>query len=65
MATEKLTVADAVRRFGVDTKPLCRWVQNSRPATAPTPSVERELRRLREENRQLKMERHIVNQAAT
>lgn len=62
---EKLSIADAARRLGVDAKTLRQWVQKYRPATpTPTPSVEHELRRLREENRQLKMERDILKRAA-
>lgn len=66
LSSEKLSIADAARRLGVDAKTLRKWVQKYRPATAatPSPSVERELRRLREENRQLKMERDILKKAA-
>ena len=65
ISSEKLSIADAARRLGVDAKTLRKWVQKYRPATAtPTPSVEQELRRLREENRQLKMERDILKKAA-
>lgn len=66
ISSEKLSVADAARRLGVDAKTLRKWVQKYRPATAatPSPSVEQELRRLREENRQLKMERDILKKAA-
>lgn len=63
---EKLSIADAARRLGVDAKTLRKWVRKYRPATAAAapPSVESELRRLREENRQLKMERDILKKAA-
>ena len=56
---EKLTVAEAARRLGVGAATLRKWVKLHRhaPATAAPPSGEQELRRLREENRQLKMER--------
>jgi transposase len=69
MTAEKLSVAEAARRLGVDASTLRKWVKKYRPAaiptpTAPTPSVEQELRRLREENRQLKMERDILKKAA-
>lgn len=66
IAAEKLTIADAARRLGVDAKTLRKWVHKYRPVTAATasPSVEQELRRLREENRQLKMERDILKKAA-
>ena len=67
IAAEKLSIAEAARRLGVDPTTLRKWVKKYRPATAspaPTPSVEHELRRLREENRQLKMERDILKKAA-
>lgn len=71
MTTEKLSVAEAARRLGVDASTLRQWVKKYRPAAAvPTPTaaapspVEQELRRLREENRQLKMERDILKKAA-
>ncbi|MDP1807108.1 MAG: transposase [Acidimicrobiales bacterium] len=67
IATEKLTVAEAARRLGVDPTTLRKWVKKYRPtpaAPAATPSAEPELRRLREENRQLKMERDILKKAA-
>jgi transposase len=67
ISTEKLSIADAARRLGVDAKTLRKWVKKYQPAPAtpaPTPSVEQELRRLREENRQLKMERDILKKAA-
>ena len=67
IATEKLTVAEAARRLGVDPTTLRQWAKKSRPtptAPAATPSVEQEVRRLREENRQLKMERDILKKAA-
>jgi transposase len=67
IAAEKLTVAEAARRLGVDATTLRKWVKKYRPTpatAAPTPSVEQELRRLREENRQLKMERDILKKAA-
>lgn len=61
---EKLTVAEAARRLGVNAKTLRKWKRKYHPAPtpaiAPTPSVEQEHRRLREENRQLKMERGIL-----
>lgn len=67
IATEKLTIAEAARRLGVDPSTLRKWVKKYRPtpaSTVPTPPVEQELRRLREENRQLKMERDILKKAA-
>ena len=66
ITSEKLSIPDAARRLGVDAKTLRKWVKTYRPATATTtpPSVEQELRRLREENRQLKMERDILKKAA-
>jgi transposase len=67
LTSEKLSIADAARRLGVDAKTLRKWVKKYQPATpapAASPSVEQELRRLREENRQLKMERDILKKAA-
>ena len=70
ISTEKLSIAEAARRLGVDASTLRKWVKKSRPTaavptpTASAPSVEQELRRLREENRQLKMERDILKKAA-
>lgn len=68
MTAEKLTIAEAARRLGVDATTLRKWKKKYQPATAPTasapPPVEQELRRLREENRQLKMERDILKKAA-
>ena len=65
ITSEKLSIPDAARRLGVDAKTLRKWVTKYRPATPTTlPSVEQELRRLREENRQLKMERDILKKAA-
>jgi transposase len=65
MTAETRSIADAARRLGVDAKTLRKWVNKYRPvaATAAPPSVEQELRRLREENRQLKMERDILKKA--
>lgn len=69
LVTETLTVAEAARRLGVNAETLRKWKRKyhptATPAVAPTPSVEHELRRLREENRQLKMEREILKKAAT
>ena len=68
ITTEKLSIAEAARRLGVDPTTLRKWVKTYRPTPAatavPPPSVEQELRRLREENRQLKMERDILKKAA-
>jgi transposase len=67
IAAEKLAIAAAARRLGVDATTLRQWVKKYRPtpaAPATTPSVEQELRRLREENRQLRVERDILKKAA-
>ena len=68
LVAEKLSIPEAGRRLGVDAKTLRKWKQKYHPPTATTasapPSVEHELRRLREENRQLKMERDILKKAA-
>jgi transposase len=65
--TEKLTVAEVARRLGINPETLRKWKRKYHPAPTPTtpPSAEQELRRLREENRQLKMEREILTKAAT
>ena len=68
LVAERLPIPEAARRLGVDAKTLRKWKQKYQPPTAPTasapPSVEQELRRRREENRQLKMERDILKKAA-
>lgn len=71
LVTEKLSVTEVARRLGVDAKTLRKWLKKYRPAPgtaapapAAPPSAEHELRRLREENRQLKMERDILKKAA-
>ena len=71
ITAEKLSIAEAGRRLGVDASTLRKWVKKYRPTAAVPPptasapsSVEQELRRLREENRQLKMERDILKKAA-
>jgi transposase len=70
IATEKIPIAEAARRLGVDASTLRKWVRKYQSAAVPPPTasapstVEQELRRLREENRQLKMERDILKKAA-
>jgi transposase len=66
ITAEKLTIAEPARRLGVDATTLRKWVRKHQPTPAPAapPSVEQELRRLREENRHLKMERDILKKAA-
>lgn len=67
ITSENLPIADAARRLGVDAKTLRKWKAkyHSAPATVAPPPVDQELRRLREEVRQLKMEREILKKAAT
>jgi len=66
ITSEKLSITDAARRLGVDATTLRKWKTKYRPApaTAAPPAVEQEVRRLREENRQLKRERDILRKAA-
>ena len=69
VVAETLSVTEVARRLGVDAKTLRKWRAKYHPAPptpapAVSPSVEQELRRLREENRQLKMERDILKKAA-
>ena len=66
LIAEKLSIADAAHRLGVDAKTLRKWKAKYHPTSAPAPpSVDQELRRLREEVRQLKVEREILKKAAT
>jgi len=63
-------VAEAARNLGINTNMLRRWVQESQADQAQafpgngrlTPEQE-ELRRLRAENRQLKLEREVLKKA--
>lgn len=63
--------AEAARNLGINTNMLCRWVQEYQHDDAQafrgngrlTPEQE-EIRRLKEENRRLKMEKDILKKAA-
>src|SRR5438034_10524812 len=67
---EKVPVAGLARRPGVDAELVRRRKKRFAPATATPaanpapPGATEELKRLREENRQLRMEREILKKAA-
>lgn len=65
------TVAEASRNLGIPRGMLGRWrkeqiekQQSAFPGTGHQPSETEELRRLRDENRRLKVEREILKKAA-
>ena len=66
VTAEKLPVAAIARRLGVNPEVLRKWKATSAPAPAarPEPSRVEEVRRLREQVRQLTMEREILKKAA-
>lgn len=57
--------AEVARNLGVAGQTLANWVRQLAPQPPPESSREdsQELRRLREENRQLRMEREILKKA--
>lgn len=67
---ENMSVTQAARDLGLTESSLRNWVKQAKvdegkgPAGAPTSSELEELRRLRRENRQLRMEREILKKAA-
>ena len=72
VAAERITVAEAARRLGVHPEVLRKWRRRYAPAAAPAagaaPAVTdlaAENRRLREQVRQLAMDREILKKAAT
>ena len=72
VVTERLTIAAAARRLGITPEVLRKWVRRLAPATAtratdPTtaPDLAAEVHRLREQVRQLTMDRDILKKAAT
>ena len=72
VAAERITVAEAARRLGVHPEVLRKWKRRYAPAAAPAagtaPAVTdlaAENRRLREQVRQLAMDREILKKAAT
>jgi transposase len=65
------TRAEAARNLGLNANMLCRWVQELEADEAEAfrgngkaRVQQQELRRLREENRRLKLEREILKRAA-
>lgn len=65
------TIAEAARNLGIHSHMLGRWrreylegKRNAFPGTGHQPAEVEELKRLREENRRLKMEREILKKAA-
>ena len=62
------SVAEAARSLGVDAASVRGWVRKFGPEAGPTPSgdgaLRAELRRLREENARLLVERDILKKAA-
>ena len=72
IVAEKLTVAEAARRLGVHPEVLRKWKGRFAPAAPVTPAaadttpdLAAENRRLREQVRQLTMDREILKKAAT
>ena len=69
VAAERITVAEAARRLGVHPEVLRKWKRRYAPAAAgAAPAVTdlaAENRRLREQVRQLAMDREILKKAAT
>ena len=72
IAAEGLTVAAAARRLGVNPEVLRKWKRRYAPAPAAAaqpgsaaPDLAAEVRRLREQVRQLTMDRDILKKAAT
>lgn len=68
---ENYTLAEAARSLGITSKILSRWRQEQRdagqnafPGTGHESGETEELRRLREENRRLRMEKEILKKAA-
>ena len=66
---EKLPLAEVARRLGVNPEVLRKWKAKYAPAALaadrPDPSLADEVRRLKEQVRQLAMEREILKKAAT
>ncbi len=67
---EGLTKAEVSRRLGINQNSLGKWVkayrkhgENAFPGKGRQTPEQEDLRRLREENRQLKMEREILKKA--
>jgi transposase len=71
VSNQGYTVAEAARNLGIHDGMLSRWrreqskgVQNAFPGTGHQSAGVEELKRLREENRKLKLEREILKKAA-
>ena len=68
LVTEGVTIAAAARRLGVNPEVLRKWKRRFAPAAGPdaaAPDLAAEVRRLREQVRQLTMDREILKKAAT
>ena len=72
LTTEGITIAAAARRLGVNPEVLRKWKRRYAPAApatagpaAATPDLAAENGRLREQVRQLTMDRDILKKAAT
>ncbi len=70
IAAEGITVAEAARRLGVSPEVLRKWKRRHAPAApaagvTAAPDLAAENRRLREQVRQLTMDRDILKKAAT
>jgi len=67
---ERRTVADVAKGLGIYGSTLGDWVKQAKadqgkgPPGAPTTAELEEIRRLRKENRELRMEREILKKAA-
>lgn len=61
---EGYSIAKAAKRLGVGSTTLGKWVNRSHSQGALTVNNQEELKRLRKENRELRMERDILKKAA-
>ena len=71
VTSQGYTVAEAARNLGIRGSMLSRWrreqqnnLRNAFPGTGHQATEAEELKRLREENRKLKLEREILKKAA-
>lgn len=68
VVAEKLPLAEVARRLGVNPEVLRKWKVKYAPvaiADRPEPALADEVRRLKEQVRQLTLEREILKKAAT
>ena len=68
VVTEQLPLAEVARRLGMNPEVLRKWKVKyapAAPADRPAPPLADEVRRLKEQVRQLTMEREILKKAAT